>query len=257
MPGSVNNGTVRFLTQGSARSGDIYQGYASGLYWQAFLTLGDRALAVRVVSDVIADEYALAPARGCGEDDVRHRLAESVFRRCQQLASDTAQRDGRPVPPPGDVAGRVGPGGFLSEQERGALGLVLIGGLGHVRASRVLGICPRDMAALLRTALLRLAASSAAVAETAEEQEKSDAETRIRHGDHHGSCRSRARGDGGQVATGGAAVHGDQEDVTRVASRSLAASRPRAACHCHHVRPARGEWDAYAGVGPVGRYGAT
>ena len=98
MPGSVNNGTVRFLTQGSARSGDIYQGYASGLYRQAFLTLGDTALAVRVVSDVIADECALAPARGCGEDDVRHRLAESVFRRCQQLASDTAQRDGRPVP---------------------------------------------------------------------------------------------------------------------------------------------------------------
>ena len=170
MPGSVNNGSVRILTQGSACSRDVYQGYASGLYRQAFLTLGDTALAVR-----------------------------------------------------------VGPVGFLSEQERGALGLVLIGGLGHVRASRVLGICPRDMAALLRTALLRLATSSAAVAETAEEQEKDDAETRIRHGDHHGSCRSRARGDGGQVAAGCAAVRGDEEDVTRAASRSLAASRPRPA----------------------------
>jgi hypothetical protein len=229
MPGSVNNGTIRILTQGSARSGDIYQGYASVLYRQAFLTLGDSALAVRVVSDVIADECALAPARQCGEDDVRHRLAESVLRRCQQLASDPARRDGRPVPPPRDVSGRVGPGGFLSEQERGALGLVLIGGLGHVRASRALGICPRDMAALLRTALLRLATSSAAVAETAEEQEKDDAETRIRHGDHHGSCRSRARGDGGQVAAGCAAVHGDEEDVTRAASRSLAACVHRAA----------------------------
>lgn len=205
MPGSVNNGTVRILTQGSGRSGDIYQGYASGLYRQAFLTLGDTALAVRVVSDVIA-ESARWPRRGSAGED-----------------------DGRPVPPPGDVSGRVGPGGFLSEQERGALGLVLIGGLGHVRASRVLGICPRDMAALLRTALLRLATSSAAVAETAEEQEKDDAETWIRHGDHHGSCRSRARGDGGQVAAGCAAVHGDEEDVTRAASRSLAASRPRAA----------------------------
>ena len=79
MPGPVNNGTVRILTPGSARSGDIYQGYASGLYRQAFLTLGDSALAVRVVSDVIADECALAPARGCGEDDVRHSLAESVI----------------------------------------------------------------------------------------------------------------------------------------------------------------------------------
>ena len=45
MPGSANNGTVRILTQGSACSRDIYQGYASGLYRQAFLTLGDTALA--------------------------------------------------------------------------------------------------------------------------------------------------------------------------------------------------------------------
>jgi hypothetical protein len=230
MPGSGNNGTVRTLVTGcSVRSGDVYRRYVSGLYRQALLPLGDSALAVRVVSDVIADECAPTPARGRGEDDVRHRLAESVFRRCQQLASDPARRDGRPVPPPGDVAGRVGPGGFLSEQEREALGLVLIGGLGYVRASRVLGIRPRDMAALLRTALLRLATLSATVADTAEEQEKGDAETRIRHGDHHGSCRSRARGDGGQVAAGCAAVHGDEEDVTPAVSRSLAASRPRAA----------------------------
>jgi hypothetical protein len=41
--------------------------------------------------------------------------------------------------------------------------LVLIGGLGYVRASSVLGICPRDIAAHLRAALLRLTASSAAV----------------------------------------------------------------------------------------------
>jgi hypothetical protein len=98
-------------------------------------------------------------------------------------------------------------------------GLVLTGGLGHVRASRLPGICPRDLAAGLRTALLRLAASSDAVAGTAEEQEKDDADTRIRHGGHHGGCRSRARGDGGQVAAGSAAVHGDKEDVTRAGRR--------------------------------------
>jgi hypothetical protein len=155
--------------QGAARSGDIYQGYASGLYRQAFLTLDDTALAVRVVSDAIAESARWPRRASVGEDDVRHRLAESVFRRCQQLASDPARRDGRTVPLPGDVSGRAGPGGFLSDQERGTLGLVLNGGLGHVRASRVLGICPRGMAALLRTALLRLATSSAAVAETAEE----------------------------------------------------------------------------------------
>ncbi len=83
MPGSGNNGTVRTLVTGcSVRSGDVYRRYVSGLYRQALLPLGDSALAVRVVSDVIADEYAPTPARGRGEDDVRHRLAESVFRRC-------------------------------------------------------------------------------------------------------------------------------------------------------------------------------
>src|SRR5690349_2441010 len=144
LPGSGNNGTVRTLvTDCSVRSTDVGRRYVSGLYRQPLLTLGDSALAVRVVSDVIADAYAPAPARGRGEGDIRHRLAESVFQRCQQLASDPARRDGRPVPPPGT--------------------------------------------------------SSAAVAETAEEQEKGDAETRIRHGDHCGSRRSRARSDGGQV----------------------------------------------------------
>jgi hypothetical protein len=44
MPGSVDNGSARILTQGSACSRDIYQGCASGLYRQAFLTLGDTAL---------------------------------------------------------------------------------------------------------------------------------------------------------------------------------------------------------------------
>jgi hypothetical protein len=163
---SGKNGTVRtFVPACSARSQDTYQRYASGLYRQAFLALGDSTLAVHVVRDVIAEECTLPPAPEAGEDDARHRLAESVFRRCQQLAADRARRDRRPAPPPGDVAGCADPGGLLSEKERGALGLVLIGGLDYFRASRVLGICPRDMAALLRTALLRLATSSAAGAE--------------------------------------------------------------------------------------------
>ena len=120
---SGKNGTVRtFVPACSARSVDMYQRYASGLYRQAFLTLGDSALAVHVVRDVIADEYALAPAPECGEDEARHRLAESVFRRCQQLAADQARRDCRPASPPGDVASCVDPGGFLSEKERGRSG---------------------------------------------------------------------------------------------------------------------------------------
>src|SRR6185312_15246089 len=50
-------------TRSSVGSRDIHHGYASGLYRQAFLTLGDTALAVRVVSDVIADGRAPASAR--------------------------------------------------------------------------------------------------------------------------------------------------------------------------------------------------
>ncbi len=169
MLGLGKNGTVGvFAKASSARSRDIYQRYATGLYRQAFLALGDLALAEYVTREVIVDEcaLALAPVPGQGEDDMRHRLAESVFRRCQQLAADPAGRGCRPAQPPsGDVADCVDPGGLLSETERGALGLVLIGGLGYVRASSVLGICPRDIAAMLRTALLRLGTSSDAVVE--------------------------------------------------------------------------------------------
>jgi hypothetical protein len=162
---SGKNGTVRtFVPACSARNADMYQRYASGLYRQPFLTLGDSALAVHVVRDVIADECALAAAPEFGEDEVRHRLAESVFRRCQQLVADRARRDCRPAPPLRDVASCADPG----VPEREGAGGARAGAHRRSRvrrARRVLGICPRDMAALLRTALLRLATLSAAVAE--------------------------------------------------------------------------------------------
>jgi hypothetical protein len=161
---SGNSGAARtFGTASSSRDSVIYRRYAARLYQQALLTLGDSMLAEHVVRDVIVDECALAPAPGYDEDDTPCRLAESVFRRCQQLAADPAGRHRIPAPrPPADVAGGVDPGGCLSTKERGALGLVVIGGLGYVRASSVLGIRPRDMAALLRTALLRLGTSPSA-----------------------------------------------------------------------------------------------
>jgi hypothetical protein len=81
--------TVRATAANSDRSrdADIYGRYAVGLYRQAVLTLGDPALAERVASDVIVDECALFPPQGRGEADAHHRLAESAFRRCQQLAA--------------------------------------------------------------------------------------------------------------------------------------------------------------------------
>jgi|HubBroStandDraft_6_1064221.scaffolds.fasta_scaffold294562_2 hypothetical protein len=109
-----------------SRDSDIYRRYAAGLYRQALLTHGDSALAEHVVRDVIVNECALARIPERGEDDERYRLRE---------------------------------------KERGALRPALFGGLGYLRASRVLGIYPRDMAALLYAALRRPASSSAAVAE--------------------------------------------------------------------------------------------
>jgi hypothetical protein len=123
---SGKNGAVRTrVTADSARVRDICHRYAGGLYQQAFLTIGDSASAEHVVREVLADECALAPVAGQGEDDIRHRLAESVFRSCQQLAAEPAGRGCRPAQPPsGDVADCVDPGGLLSEMERGALGRV-------------------------------------------------------------------------------------------------------------------------------------
>lgn len=42
---------------------------------------------------------------------------------------------------------------------------------------------------------------------------ESDADTRIRHGDHHGGRWNGAWAGGGQIAAGTAAVHSDEEDV--------------------------------------------
>lgn len=124
--------------------------------------LDDSALAEDVVCDVIVDECVLVPAQEPSEDDIRYRLAQSVFRRCQQLTAGPARQDRRPPqqPSPGMV-GCIDPGGILSEKERGALGLVLCGGLGYVQASNVLRIGPHDMADLLRTIVRRLTISSA------------------------------------------------------------------------------------------------
>jgi hypothetical protein len=150
-------------TASRTRRQALYQRHAVALYRQALLMLDDSALAEGVVCDVIVDECALVPAQEHGEDEARYRLARSVFRRSQQLAAGPARQDRRPPQRPSlRVARGIDPGGILSQKERGALGLVLCGGLGYVQASTVLRIGPHDMAALLRTTMRRLASSPAA-----------------------------------------------------------------------------------------------
>jgi hypothetical protein len=173
MLGLGKTGAVGALATASrARSQVIYQYHAAALYRQALLMLGDSALAEDVVCDAIVDECALVPAQEHGEDETRYRLAQSVFRRCQQLAAAPGRqgrRSSQQLSPA--VDGCVDPGDILSEKERGALGLVLFGGLGYVQASTVLRIDPHDMAALLRTVMGRLAISSAAAAGTSKSEE--------------------------------------------------------------------------------------
>lgn len=159
MPELGQDGVVRgSAATSSGRRQDVYQRYAAGLYRQALLTLGDSALAEQVVCDVIIDECASPPGPGRGADHTGNRLAEAAFWSCHQLNADLGRRNRRPAQRPSwDIADCLDPGRRLSEYERGALGLVLFGGLGYIRASEVAGLNPRDLAVLLRAVLRRLA----------------------------------------------------------------------------------------------------
>jgi hypothetical protein len=151
MLGWGKTGTVdASATVSPARSQEIYQRYAVALYRQALLNLDDPAPAGHVVGDPIVNDCALAAMPERGEDDARYRLAELVFRRSRQLAAGLAQPDRR--------------------SGQGALGLVLSGGLGHIRVSAVLGIHPREMAALLRAVVRKLTTSPPAVAEDGDQE---------------------------------------------------------------------------------------
>jgi hypothetical protein len=142
-------------TASRARREVIHQRLAAALYRQALLTFGDSVLAENVVCDAIVDECALVPAQEHGQDETRFRLAQSVFRRCQQSAAGPARHCRFPERPSSSVVGGIDPGGISSEKERSALGLLLCGGLEYVRASTVLRIDPHDMADLLRTVMRR------------------------------------------------------------------------------------------------------
>ena len=140
---------------------DIYDRHADGLYRQALLTLGDAGLAEQVVCDVIVDECTRVPSSAAGEGDASYRLPVAAYRRCQELACGPSSRGLHPGRrAPGRVAGCIDPCGLLSREERGALGLVLFGGLGYVQASREVAISQRETAALLRAVLDRLSVRS-------------------------------------------------------------------------------------------------
>jgi hypothetical protein len=160
-PGKANRARASVTARCQADA-DIYDRHADGLYRQALLTLGDAGLAEQVVCDVIVDECTRAQSSAGGAGDASYRLPVAAYRRCQELAREPSWRDLHPGRrAPGGVAGCIDPYGLLSRKERGALGLVLFGGLGYVQASHEVAISQLDTAALLREVLRRLSRSPA------------------------------------------------------------------------------------------------
>jgi hypothetical protein len=139
-------------------AGDVYDSHTADLYRQALLTLGDASLAEQVVMSVIVDECMQPAAADADADAAAARMAVSTYWRCQELANERGQRNwsGTQLVPAVSASGTGG--AILSARERGALGLVLFGGLGYVQAAREMAIPPRDLAVVLCTALRRLAA---------------------------------------------------------------------------------------------------
>ena len=120
-----------------------YRRCVVGLYAQALLTLGDSALADDVVGGVIVDECAPPSVPGLDEDEARYRLAE---RPSGAIGRWPLARRGRTVTP------RSGPPrawptawilvAFWARNSEKRSVLALSGGLGYVRAGRVLGLYP-------------------------------------------------------------------------------------------------------------------
>jgi hypothetical protein len=158
VPGYGKQTLDRAVTGAAAspsRAGAVLDRHAARLYRQALLTLGDPGLAEQVVSDVVTEE-CLRPDSLDGQE---YRLAVSVRRRCQELATDPVCWN-RLRDPLDSVPGCIVAGG-VSVRERAALALVIFGHLGYAEAARELAISPPEMAALLQAVLGRLTAADA------------------------------------------------------------------------------------------------
>ena len=143
-----------------ARAERLYHDYGVRLYRQALLAVDDAALAEQAVLDVLVPESFRPAPSADGVSERGHDLAVAVYRRCREMIRQD-QRDHPPGRQPSPtLAGCPGPC-RLSWTERGALGLVLFGGLRYAEVSRELAISPRDMAVLLHGVLHKLATARA------------------------------------------------------------------------------------------------
>ena len=145
----------------SSQGETVYDRHCARLYQQALLTLGDAALAERVVGEVMTGECLRSSPPDA--DVAEYRLVVSVRRRCQELAADPAWWNRLPGPLwPEGMTGCLPPDG-LTVRERGALALVIFGGLGYAEAADEMSISPPEMAALLTAVLHKLAVADAPV----------------------------------------------------------------------------------------------
>jgi hypothetical protein len=164
MPGSATTRPARACAAPAAsrgRAAALYDRHGAGLYRQAYLTLGDPEPAEQVVCDVLVGE-CLQPAAPPGNGpETGRRLAVAAYWRCRELAAPQAWQL-RPAEP-GPAASAMDPADprRLSGHERGALALVLFGGLRCTQASQELAIPAAEMSALLRTAMRYLAGQPA------------------------------------------------------------------------------------------------
>jgi hypothetical protein len=141
------------------RAAAVYDRHAPGLYQQALLTLGDPGMAEQVVSDVVVAECTrFGPAEKNAAATGR-RLAVAAHWRCLELTGGPA-RHLRAARPPAAGRAAAGPDArSRSLRERGALALVLFGGLGCHEACQQVAALPAELTIAVHAAVLRLTAA--------------------------------------------------------------------------------------------------
>jgi hypothetical protein len=169
------------VTAAGVRDGQIYDAYAAGLYGQALLTLDDAGMAEQVVCDVLVAECVRPLPPEASADSVRNRLAVSAYRRCQELNAAHERHDDRAMRQPAGTLARCAGSVRLSRRERGALGLVLFGGVRYVEATGELAISPPDMA-LLRAVRHKLTAAGTSLPAGSPRTAMSDSAAAAVHG---------------------------------------------------------------------------
>jgi hypothetical protein len=156
MPGSARTRPQPAGASSGGQAADLYDRYGSRLYRQAYLTTGDQGQAEEVVFDVLVGECLQSPGSPGREAETGRRLAVAAYWRCRELAAPRAWQfrpaEGSPARAATGCAGQH----LLSGRERGALALLLFGGLRSLQASQELGIPPAKMSALLLTVLRHL-----------------------------------------------------------------------------------------------------